>query len=54
MTGRMQFVGCLSCMGLTCRSILEKMKIEYGKIIMNGKVHMVINNVRYGNRMSAN
>lgn len=44
-------VGILSCMGLTCRSILEKMKIEYGKIVMNGKVHMVDDNIRYGNRI---
>lgn len=44
-------VGILSCMGLTCRSILEKMKIEYSMIIMNGKVHMVDDNIRYGNRI---
>jgi len=44
-------VGILSCMGLTCRSILEKMKIEYSKIVMNGKVHMVDDNIRYVNRI---
>lgn len=44
-------VGLLSCMGLTAQSILEKMKIDYEKVVMNGLLYMVDEKIRYGNRI---
>ena len=45
-------VGLLSCMGLTAQSILEKMKIDYEKVVMNGLLYMVDEKIRYGNRIN--
>lgn len=62
-TGKMQspensisylLVGVLSCMGHTAISILDKMRINYEKIIMSGKLYMVGEKIRYGNRIDCN
>jgi uncharacterized OsmC-like protein len=44
-------VGILGCMALTARPILEKMRIECDAVIAKGKLYMVDEAVRYGNRI---
>lgn len=44
-------VGVLSCMANTAVAMLEKMKIEYEKVVLSGKLYMVDEKIRYGNRI---
>lgn len=44
-------VGLLSCMARTAVAMLEKMKIEYDKVVLSGKLYMVDEKPRYGNRI---
>jgi uncharacterized OsmC-like protein len=44
-------VGLLSCMSLTAKSMLQKMQINYEKIIVEGKLSMVDVPIRHGSKI---
>lgn len=44
-------VGLISCLALTAKSILDKMQVGYEKVVVDGKVYMADDKIRYGDRI---
>ncbi|HNV35077.1 MAG TPA: OsmC family protein [Bacillota bacterium] len=47
-------VGLIACMASTARAILAKMRIDYEKLVVGGKLYMVDEKIRYGDRIECN
>lgn len=44
-------VGLIGCMAGTAQSVLSKMRIDYEKVVVNGKLYMVDGKIRYSDRI---